>query len=155
MTDVHDKQTRSRNMAAIKNKNTKPEIWLRKRLHALGFRYRLNAKDLPGKPDLVLPKYKAVIFINGCFWHMHDCPYFKMPKSRTEWWAEKLGKNKIRDEKNLTTLIHHNWRVLTIWECAIKGKHRLDEEQLIARVSDWLQNGEASMDIGNSLQLYP
>lgn len=139
MTDVHDRKTRSRNMAAIKGKDTKPEVWLRQRLHARGFRYRLNAKDLPGKPDLVFPKYNAVIFVNGCFWHMHDCPRFRLPKSRTAWWHEKLSKNKARDQRNIDALTEQGWRVLTLWECAIKGKLKLDETRLLEQVCEWLK----------------
>lgn len=139
MTDVHDKQTRSRNMAAIRNKDTKPEIWLRKRLHAQGFRYRLNTKDLPGKPDIVLPKYKAVIFVHGCFWHMHDCNLFKLPKTRTEWWYEKLSGNRGRDAANREKLASEGWRVLTLWECAIKGRDKMDENELLQTVISWLE----------------
>lgn len=147
MTDVHDKQTRSRNMAAIKAKNTKPELWLRKHLHANGFRYRLNVKDLPGKPDLVLRKHNAVIFINGCYWHMHDCPQFKLPKSRTEWWHDKLSKNKERDKRNTDALREQGWRVLTVWECAIKGKQKMGTEELIRQVISWLKNKNVRMEI--------
>lgn len=137
---MHDRKTRSRNMAAIKGKDTKPEVWLRKHLHARGFRYRLNAKDLPGKPDLVFPKYNAVIFVNGCFWHMHDCPQFKLPKSRTAWWHEKLSKNKTRDQKNIDALTEQGWRVLTLWECAIKGKQRINEDELLNQIIRWLKD---------------
>jgi len=99
MTDVHDKQTRSYNMSQIKGKNTKPEMLVRRFLFSKGFRYRLHVKDLPGKPDLVLPKYKTVIFINGCFWHGHEgCRYFVIPKTRTEWWLHKI-KDTWRNEQ--------------------------------------------------------
>lgn len=151
MTDVHDKQTRSRNMAAIKARDTKPEIWLRKHLHAKGFRYRLNVKKFPGKPDLVLHKHNAVIFINGCFWHMHDCPQFKLPKSRTEWWSEKLSGNRERDQRNITALQEQGWRVLTVWECAMKGKQKLSGEDLTKRVTEWLAGTDKLTEIrGNS-----
>ena len=128
-------------MAAIKGKNTKPELWLRKRLHALGFRYRLNVKDLPGKPDIVLPKYKAAIFVNGCFWHMHDCDVFRLPSTRTEWWYEKLSKNQQRDLSNQNELIESGWRVLVVWECAIKGRKRMSEDELISGIEEWLLYG--------------
>ena len=128
-------------MAAIKGKNTKPELWLRKRLHALGFRYRLNVKDLPGKPDIVLPKYKAAIFVNGCFWHMHDCDVFRLPSTRTEWWYEKLSKNQQRDINNQDELIQSGWRVLVVWECAIKGRRKLPEDKLISDIQEWLSYG--------------
>jgi DNA mismatch endonuclease (patch repair protein) len=121
MADVHDSKTRSYNMSRIKGKDTKPELVVRKYLHAQGVRYRLHVKDLPGKPDLVLPKYKAVIFIHGCFWHAHDgCRYFRLPKARSEWWEEKLLKNRERDTKAVKELRDAGWRVFVVWECALK-----------------------------------
>ncbi|MDO9154622.1 MAG: DNA mismatch endonuclease Vsr [Paludibacter sp.] len=123
MADVHDKTTRSYNMSRIKNKNTKPEILVRKFLFANGFRYRINDKRLPGKPDIVLPKYKTVIFVNGCFWHGHEnCRYFKLPGTRTEWWKEKIEKNIDNDLKKHSQLINAGYRVIIIWECEIKNK---------------------------------
>lgn len=123
MVDVHDKATRSYNMSRIKNKNTKPEILVRKFLFANGFRYRLNDKKLPGKPDIVLPKYKTVIFVNGCFWHGHEnCKYFKLPKTRTEWWLEKINKNINNDLKVQAQLYNLGYKVIVIWECEIKNK---------------------------------
>ncbi|WP_074906646.1 very short patch repair endonuclease [Nitrosomonas communis] len=143
MADVHSKEQRSRNMAAIKGKNTKSEIWLRKRLHACGFRYRLNLKELPGKPDIVLPKYKAAIFVHGCFWHMHHCHQFRLPATRTEWWEKKLTLNQGRDLNAQAKLRNSGWRVLIIWECAIKGRNRLPEEDLISEISSWIRNDSA------------
>ncbi|MCK5028138.1 MAG: DNA mismatch endonuclease Vsr [Bacteroidales bacterium] len=130
MTDTHDKETRSYNMSRIKSRNTKPELIIRKFLHANGFRYRLNAKNLPGKPDIVLPKYKTVIFINGCFWHGHEnCKYFVVPKTRTEWWLEKINRTKLRDKNAIKLLIQLDWQVITIWECEIKHncEHKLNK----------------------------
>ena len=138
MTDVHSKATRSRNMAAIKGKNTRPEVFLRKQLFARGYRYRLNDKKLPGKPDLVLKKYNAVILVHGCFWHLHGCHMFKWPSTRSEWWKEKLESNKSRDEKQLQALKTSGWRVLVVWECAIKGKGKLQPYFLIDQVEEWL-----------------
>ena len=121
MVDVHDKKTRSYNMSQIKGKNTKPELLVRKFLFSHGFRYRLNVKDLPGKPDIVLPKYKTVIFVNGCFWHGHDgCKYFVIPKTRTEWWLNKIRSTQKRDKKNEIKLQVGGWRVIIIWECELK-----------------------------------
>ncbi|MBI3133326.1 MAG: DNA mismatch endonuclease Vsr [Bacteroidetes bacterium] len=121
MTDVHSKKIRSYNMSRIKGKDTKPEMLVRKFLFANGFRYRLHVKNLPGKPDIVLPKYKTVIFVHGCFWHGHkNCKYFVVPKTRTEWWLEKISRNRENDvekKKNLTRL---GWRVMNIWECQLK-----------------------------------
>jgi len=123
MTDVHDKVTRSYNMSRIKGKNTKPEMLVRKFLFSKGFRYRINDKKLPGKPDIVLPKYKTVIFVNGCFWHGHEnCKYFTLPKTRSEWWKEKIEKTKINDLLNQTQLVEIGYKVLIVWECDIKNK---------------------------------
>lgn len=131
MADVHDKQTRSYNMSRIKGKNTKPEMLVRRFLHANGFRYRLHVKNLPGKPDIVLPKYKTVIFINGCFWHGHEgCRYFVVPKTRTEWWVEKIKLTQKRDNEAKNQLKMLNWNVLTLWECQLK------EEFLIKIIED-------------------
>lgn len=121
MADVHSKATRSYNMSRIKGKNTKPEMLVRKFLHAEGFRYKLHDKTLPGKPDLVLPKYKTAIFIHGCFWHGHEgCKYFVVPKTRTEWWLKKISSNITNDIKAQKALIKDGWKVITIWECELK-----------------------------------
>ena len=121
MADVHNKETRSYNMSRIKGKNTKPELLVRKFLFANGFRYRLNKKDLQGNPDLVLPKYKTVIFINGCFWHGHQgCRYFVIPQTRTDWWLEKINGTRLRDQDNIVQLKASRWNVITIWECQLK-----------------------------------
>lgn len=123
MADVHDVKTRSYNMSRISGKNTKPEMIVRKYLHRNGFRYRLHAKNLPGKPDLVLPKYNTVIFVHGCFWHAHEgCESFVMPKSRLNYWEPKLSGNKKRDEKNFIRLKEIGWNVLVVWECDLKQK---------------------------------
>ena len=120
--DVHSKEIRSYNMSRIKNKNTKPEEIVRKFLFSNGFRYRQNDKRLPGHPDIVLPKYKTVIFVNGCFWHGHEgCKYFVWPKSNEEFWRKKIGSNIERDEKNVSALEQLGWRVLIIWECDLKN----------------------------------
>src|SRR5882672_4043589 len=121
MADVHDKKTRSYNMSRIRSKNTKPEILVRKSLHAQGFRYRLHGKKLPGKPDIVLPKYKTVIFIHGCFWHGHkNCKYFVVPKTRTSWWLKKIQRNKQLDLENFIKLKNEGWKVFSIFECELK-----------------------------------
>jgi len=125
MADVHDKKTRSFNMSRIKGKNTKPEILVRQFLHKNGFRYRLNYKKLPGKPDIVLPKYKSVIFINGCFWHGHEnCKDFVIPKTKTEWWINKINGTKQRDILKTQELETLGWRVKVIWECELKTDKR-------------------------------
>jgi len=122
MADVHDKATRSYNMSRIKGKDTKPEMLVRRFLHAHGFRYKLHDKTLPGKPDIVLPKYKTVIFVHGCFWHGHEgCKYYVVPKTRTEWWVEKIGKNKANDKKAFISLSEAGWKIVDIWECDLKS----------------------------------
>jgi len=119
--DVHEPEVRSYNMSQIKGKNTKPEILVRKFLFSKGFRFRLHVKNLPGKPDIVLPKYKTVIFIHGCFWHGHDkCKYFVVPKTRTDWWLNKINTNKGNDQTAITLLKKVGWKILTIWECELK-----------------------------------
>lgn len=123
--DRLSKEQRHRNMAAIHNKDTKPEVMVRKFLFSSGFRYRLNHPQLPGKPDIVLRKYKTCIFINGCFWHGHDgCKYFVMPKTRTEFWQAKIERNKERDSENQQQLTSMGWHCITIWECQLKPKVR-------------------------------
>lgn len=125
MADVHSPEVRSYNMSRIKGKNTKPEISVRKFLHSKGFRFRIHKKDLPGKPDLVLPKYKTVIFIHGCFWHGHsNCRYFVLPKTRSDWWLKKIKRNKQLDRKNLLKLKEDGWEVFTIFECELKKNSR-------------------------------
>ncbi|WP_288438640.1 very short patch repair endonuclease [uncultured Chryseobacterium sp.] len=127
MADIHTPEQRRFNMQQIKGKNTKPEILLRKLLFSKGFRYRINNKNLPGKPDIVLKKYNTVIFVNGCFWHGHEnCRYYVIPKTRTEFWTEKINGNKKRDKKNTELLLQKGWKVITVWECELK-KDKLDQ----------------------------
>ncbi|MDD2856967.1 MAG: very short patch repair endonuclease [Desulfuromonadaceae bacterium] len=121
MADRLDKERRSWNMSRIRSKNTKPEMAVRRALHAAGFRFRLHVKDLPGKPDIVLPKWKAVVFINGCFWHRHNgCKCATTPKTRTEWWNNKFERNQENDKKNIQALKNDGWNVVIVWECEIK-----------------------------------
>ncbi len=121
MADVHTKAQRSYNMSRIRSKNTKPEMLVRSYLHKQGYRFRLHDKKLPGKPDIVLPKYKTVIFINGCFWHGHkNCKYFVVPKTRTKWWLEKINGNIERDKKVKRELKKLGWKVINIWQCYIR-----------------------------------
>jgi DNA mismatch endonuclease (patch repair protein) len=120
-SDVFSATKRSAIMRAVKSANTKPEIALRKALHRMGYRYRLNAKNLPGKPDLVFPKYGAVIFVHGCFWHGHVCKRGRrVPKANRDYWLEKIARNKARDRKNAAALKKLGWRVITVWECRVK-----------------------------------
>ena len=122
MADTHSKEVRSRNMSRIRSTNSKPEETVRKALFARGFRYRKNVKELPGKPDIVLPKYKTVIFVNGCFWHKHDCPRFAWPSSNTDYWIPKILRNAERDKENYSALYTLGWNVIVVWECELKKK---------------------------------
>lgn len=138
MTDTVSPAKRSDVMSRVRSTDTKPELLIRKGLHALGFRYRLHAKDLPGKPDLVFPRYKALIFVNGCFWHGHDCNLYRFPKSNTEYWKGKIARNVERDASNIKRLKDAGWRILVIWECATKGKAKLPMERVLNAASEWL-----------------
>ncbi len=134
MADVHEPEVRSYNMSQIKGKNTKPEILVRKFLHSNGFRYRLQVKKLPGKPDIVLKKYKTVIFVHGCFWHGHEnCRYFVIPKTRTQWWIDKINRNKQKDKEAVISLKGLGWNIITVWECELKPVNRHDRLNLLIK----------------------
>ncbi|HEY8781003.1 MAG TPA: DNA mismatch endonuclease Vsr [Mucilaginibacter sp.] len=123
MADVHSKETRSYNMSRIRGKDTKPEMLVRRFLHKSGFRYRLHVKGLPGKPDIVLPKYKTVIFVHGCFWHGHEgCKYASIPKTRTQWWSDKIARNKYLDTNSKISLELKGWKVIAVFTCDLKNK---------------------------------
>jgi DNA mismatch endonuclease (patch repair protein) len=147
MTDVHSKAVRSKNMAAIKGRNTKPELSVRKALHNAGFRYRLHVTSLPGKPDLVFPRYKAVIFVQGCFWHQHQCAMFHWPTTRIDWWRQKISANRKHDEAVQDKLRELGWRVMLVWECVLKGKHKVPLQQLTLDISHWLRHGSSFMEL--------
>ena len=129
---------RSRVMSRIRGSNTKPEILIRKMLHARGFRFRLHRKDLPGRPDIVLPRYNAVIFVNGCFWHGHNCHLFRSPKTREDFWHEKLNTNIERDRRNIALLRQSGWRVYIVWECAVRNSTQKDIQSLSDDIKEWL-----------------
>lgn len=148
MADIVDKETRSRMMSGIRGKDTKPEMVVRKLLHSRGFRFRLHRRDLPGRPDIVLPKYRTAILVHGCFWHGHEnCHLFRLPGSRTEFWEGKIAGNKVRDQKNLLLLKEAGWRILQIWECAIKGKGRLSPELLRDRIIEFVDSAANDREI--------
>lgn len=134
-------------MSAIRGSNTRPELTIRKGLHALGFRYRLHDRKVPGKPDMVFPRYRAVILVHGCFWHQHDCHLFKWPQTRTEFWAHKIKSNRDRDRNVLSLLKADGWRVLTVWECALKGKTRLELGELLEMIGSWLVSSDDDKEI--------
>lgn len=147
MVDVVDKKTRSRMMSGIRGINTRPELLIRKGLHRKGFRYRLHHQGLPGKPDMVFRKYGAIILINGCFWHQHDCHLFKWPSTRKDFWRKKILGNKMRDERNSATYTKLGWKVLVIWECAIKGKTRRPINEIVNTAANWLQFDSQNSEI--------
>jgi DNA mismatch endonuclease, patch repair protein len=151
--DIVAPETRSRMMASVRSANTKPELTLRRALHARGCRFRIHRRDLPGTPDLVFPSRRAVIFVNGCFWHGHYCRAGALPRTRREFWEAKISANKLRDERNITTLRQLGWRVSVVWECELCSSH------IIESVMEWLGTkperpdktaiSEASMADGN------
>lgn len=142
---------RSRNMAAIRNKNTKPELLVRQMLHALGFRFRLHAKQLPGRPDIYLAKWKLAVFVNGCFWHGHDeCPLYRLPKTRQEFWAGKVATNIARDIAVREKLLTMGLRYLDIWECAIKGKAAINNDEFVAELIAVVRGTQTQSDIRGS-----
>ncbi|MHA3980889.1 very short patch repair endonuclease [Halovulum sp. GXIMD14794] len=147
MTDIVDQRTRSRMMAGIRAKDTKPELALRRALHARGFRFRLHSKVVHGRPDLVLPKYRAVVFMHGCFWHRHEgCRYATIPLTRQEFWQAKFAANVARDTAVRGRLLEEGWRVATVWECALRKP-----DQVVASVeslSEWLRSEEVQIEIG-------
>jgi DNA mismatch endonuclease (patch repair protein) len=140
MADIVPPSVRSRMMAGIRNKDTKAELILRGGLHSLGFRYRLHVKNLPGKPDIVFPKHRAVLFAHGCFWHGHDCHLFVWPKSRPKWWRDKIERNRAVDLRVTETLLTMGWRVGVVWECAIKGRSRRPQDTMIESCASWLRS---------------
>ncbi|MBW2647875.1 MAG: DNA mismatch endonuclease Vsr [Deltaproteobacteria bacterium] len=155
MTDTVDRQTRSKMMSAVRAKNTKLETEIRQRLFAQGFRYRLHALDLPGTPDIVLPKYSAVVFVHGCFWHYHGCSRSTIPDSRREWWRKKLEDNRTRDAKALTELRRDGWRVVVIWECSVRrpGINRQKAlDRVCLRTGKFLRSKRNSIEISGPLQ---
>lgn len=147
MTDIVDHQTRSRMMAGIKGKNTRPELALRRALHSRGFRYRLHSTKIPGRPDLIFAKHRAVVFVHGCFWHRHEgCFYATTPATRAEFWQAKFEANIARDSAVRATLIESGWRVAIIWECAL----RKPEQVTVAgdSLSNWLLSETDILEIG-------
>lgn len=146
MTDIVDQQTRSRMMAGIKGKDTEPEMALRRAMHARGFRYRLHAKGLPGRPDLVLLKYGSVVFVHGCFWHRHPgCRYTSVPSTRPDFWQTKFEANVVRDNAARSALLAAGWRVATVWECAAKKPQQV--EVAVNLLAAWLRSGAAEIEI--------
>lgn len=146
MSDVHSETVRSRNMAAIRSKNTQPEMRLRRALFSMGFRYRLHDRRLAGRPDMVFPKFQAAIFVHGCFFHGHECAAFRWPLSRADWWRSKILANRARDAKALNAVASAGWRHLVVWECALKGGQPAIN-RTAERAATWLRSKSPSGSI--------
>ena len=148
MADVVSPGKRSKMMSGIRGKNTKPELLVRCGLFRRGFRFRLHALKLPGKPDIVLPKYKAVIMVNGCFWHGHGCSLFKWPSSRVDFWRKKIEANRKHDAESLEALKANGWRALVVWECTTKGRGKWPVEELLEAIAEWVLGENEYSEIG-------
>lgn len=146
MVDVVDSATRSRMMSGIRGRNTKPEILIRSLLHRQGFRFRLHVSDMPGKPDIVLPRYHAVLFVHGCFWHGHNCPLFKLPGTRPDFWREKIERNRNKDSRAKEALLADGWRVGIIWECALRGAGK-NIEGVAQSLAEWLRSDTPLIEV--------
>lgn len=155
MADVHDSKTRSKNMRAIKNRGTAIEKKVSDLLVEAGFSFREQGQDLPGKPDFVVDDYKAVIFVHGCFWHHHNCYLFKIPATRTDFWMNKIQNNVRNDQSTMRELSSNGWRILIVWECCLKGRLKLPNQELMTRIEEWLcaASSHADMDIKGIHQL--
>lgn len=140
MPDIVPVEVRSRMMANIRSRDTKPELLLRRGLHGLGFRFRLHARDVPGHPDLVFPRWRAALFAHGCFWHGHDCHLFRWPSTRDDFWKAKIERNRMVDARTTAALTAAGWRQGVVWECALKGRERLPIETVLTACTDWLQS---------------
>lgn len=147
MPDIVDSATRSRMMSRIRSTNTKPEVTIRKALHRRGFRYRLHSARVAGKPDIALPTHHAAVFVHGCFWHGHDCPLYRLPKTRPEFWAAKVGANRARDERVRHLLRDAGWRRLVVWECALRGQPPAAIERVADRVAKWIKSTRGDTEI--------
>lgn len=147
--DVLTRAQRRLNMSRIRGKDTKPEMLLRRGLHGRGLRFRLHVKGLPGRPDIVLPKYGVVVLVHGCFWHGHGCTLSKIPETRREFWLTKIRNTGVRDEEAARSLAADGWRVLTVWECALRGRNRRDSEGLLAQCESFIKySNRRTIEIG-------
>ncbi|WP_312981368.1 very short patch repair endonuclease [Atlantibacter sp.] len=147
MADVHSKAIRSKNMRAIATRDTAIELRVAPLLTAVGFDWRTQDASLPGKPDFVIEAYRCVIFTHGCFWHHHDCYLFKVPATRTDFWMTKITSNVERDKRDVEQLRAEGWRVLIIWECALRGRSKLSDEALCERLEEWVCGGDGHAEI--------
>lgn len=147
MADIVDAAKRSRMMAGIRGRDTKIEVSIRKALHARGFRYRTDVRELPGRPDIVLTRWGAVIQVHGCFWHVHDCGLCRIPSTRPDFWREKLGGNETRDRRNRQMLLDAGWRVATVWECAVRGKGPGAPAAVAEALDGWIRGDERTIEL--------
>lgn len=149
MADRLTPEQRRLNMSRIRCRDTKPEFAVRRALHSMGFRYRLHVGDLPGRPDLVLPKWRCVVQVHGCFWHGHGCALFRWPATRQEFWREKIAGNVRRDRRNEAELMERGWRLVTVWECALKGRLRLHEDEFRAALAESVRSAQSQCEISS------
>lgn len=150
MADIIGPEQRSALMSRIKGKDTKIELEVRHGLHALGFRYRLGGAGLPGRPDIVLPRYRTVVFVHGCFWHRHDCHLFRLPRTRSDFWEAKINANAERDLRKQTELVAMGWRVETVWECQLRGLSTGDRGKVIIALAERIRKGDSNDETGNA-----
>ncbi|MFG1193394.1 MULTISPECIES: very short patch repair endonuclease [Xanthobacter] len=150
MPDVLSPEQRSLNMSRIRGRDTKPELLIRRGVHAAGLRFRLHLRGLPGRPDLVFPRHRAVILVHGCFWHGHHCPMFKLPATRAEFWAAKIGGNSARDRRDLEDLAAAGWRVLVVWECSLKGPARRPIADVISCCAAFVRGDQNRMELAGA-----
>ena len=146
MVDVVSPADRSRMMAGIQGKNTKPELIVRRMLFASGYRFRLHRRDLPGAPDIVMPGRKVAVFVHGCFWHGHDCNYFRLPSTRPEFWQDKIQRNHANDARHHAALLAAGWRIATVWECALRGRDH-DVDQVADQLTQWVRGNLRVLEI--------
>lgn len=154
MSDSFSATERSEVMSKVRNKDTGPELLIRKALHARGFRYRLHVPDVPGKPDLVFPRFRSAVFINGCFWHGHRCNRFSWPSSNAEFWKAKIGKNVNRDQRNISSLSESGWRVLVVWECTVRGKGKWPLDEVVDTIGEWLLSTSSYSELAERVGPY-
>lgn len=147
MVDVVSPDVRSRMMSGIRSRNTKPEMLLRRGLHRAGFRYKLHDRSLPGRPDMVFPRWHAVLFAHGCFWHGHNCHLFKWPATREKFWKAKIGRNREVDARPEKALRAAGWRRAIVWECALRGKSRMPVDDVFGRLAEWLESGSDRIEL--------
>lgn len=148
--DVLTPEQRRFNMSRIRGRDTKPEMLLRRGLHAAGLRFRLHVRELPGRPDMVFPRHRAVILVHGCFWHGHDCPLFKWPATRPEFWAEKIARNRERDHCAIEALLADGWRVLTVWECSLKAPARRPVAEVVSDCAAFIRGRTARAELAGA-----